>query len=260
MKKFSEFCLDFNSWKNQTNISMDEVDKYFFKFPQKALDKWKYEYENSTEDPDPQMIEMFHSMLSINSDIMGFKLAGISDIDEVQFFKISTEDVEFAIPDFLTYTKCKIVEDNELQLPKTILPGSVKFTSGFDCFDQKSKNNMGIIFSNTAFELGTNYQENNSIFGLVNYSTGEIELVNTNSNNDTKFENYYKIAKETVENKKSETDIDEEETEEDIEDEFNETSEEILDEIEPYEYISITGTCKKFAPPIEKIYSYSIND
>lgn len=260
MKKFSDLSIAFNKWRVNNNIpySVSDLARYIWSLPESAVEVWKSELDPYSDFISESNIRIYKSMFD-----PGSRLLGISNADAytsstlVRLYKLTEVRGTFSVKDMLNSSRSSLINKSRtfqlpsgesVTIPVIIKPNSVVINSGFSGTDSRINYRTGIVSSADAKRgiVQDNYNSGNSVYGLVDYTNGEFQLVRNNPDNDDKFPKYYddlvKMVKESSSSEKK-----------------PESSPQ--KEVPPnYEYRSLSGEFIYFDNPIELAFEFEVGE
>lgn len=197
MQTFGHLCAAFNDWKKKENITIgpNDTTTYFWRLCPEAITAWLPEFEEKVTDATQDEINAYRSMIREGGEIMGIPVApNITNYRGAKLYKLDVVHNTFTMNDTVTVYEGNILSSDRkatsdgdlITIPLGIQPGSVHFTNTFDGTDQKISKTEGLImgegFKRNSRDI--NRLDDESIYAIVNYVTGAIQLVRSNSYND----------------------------------------------------------------------------
>lgn len=264
MISFGNLVKAFSDWRKTSDIADSQVSnyKYIWEIPQDALNTWKEFLNQYADKLTTEELTNYKSMFAVGKQMTGIYIGATSPDTYARLYKLTEYTWDFTIPDILCSANYDITSNapysntavfpsgQRFELPLLIKPRSVVFSTVFDGYDTPMDETFGIIsgkdFANKIRNHNRRGQE--SIYGFINYKTGNIHLVRSNLKNETKFEQYYdKLLKLLAAANSSSSDSAQSSDSSSSSQAFTEPPP------PPYDYADIAGRLTIIAPPITTV-------
>lgn len=207
MIAFSNVMREYSDWRRTADVADSQVSnyKYVWEVPQEALDTWKDALDEYADRFTTEELNNYKSMFQIGRQMTGIYIGATSPDSYCRLYELTEYVWSFTIPDVLCSIDYNIISHSPyssvatfpsgqtFELPLLIKPRSLRFTSIFDGNDAPSNALYGII-SGYDFDIllrQHNRIHSESMYGFINYKTGDIHVVRSNTENEIKFEKYY---------------------------------------------------------------------
>ena len=260
MIRFGELIQKFSEFRLESDIkdAINNAVKYVWEIPQIALDAWKTEIDEYEDKFTSEELENYRNMFEVKKSICGVHIISLSTDTKARLYQATENEYTFTSPNFLVSTDFNILAQSPYsnlvtllngkteELPYVLKPKSFEFKTVFDGIDSKSNDAFGVFqgydFSVTHLR-DHNRQGEESIFGSVNYSSGDIHLVRSNTSNEEKFVKYYQMLAAGMNNGSGN----------------NGQGGGTAVQIEPYDYATVIGTCIVLSGPLQLIFEMETN-
>jgi len=198
--QFPEFASGFMDMKSTNNLTIDFNSSrgYFWRIGSDAQANFLPHLEIEIPNVSSVMDAQFKAMFYPNAELMGIPVGpALTDVtNKVRLYKASIVPQTFTTSQFLSFcdniivTGTTTVNDpitlESINLPVLIKPGTLTMDNIFDGIDLISSKTNGSIqgsgYVNGVRNANRNGDE--SILGSINYQTGEIQLLRSNTPND----------------------------------------------------------------------------
>ena len=270
MLAFGNFMSQFAEYRASSDMAdmASNSAKYIWEMPADALEEWKTSIDEYEEKFTEEELNNFRSMFAVGQKIVNIPVAAYSKDSYVRLYQLTEYDYSFIIPDVLCSVDYNIIEDspytadvtlssgNKTTIPNLILPKSIIFDEGgFDGVDSPIISPYGLIRGDGFNKLLRDHNRLNgdSIFGFVNYATGDFHLIRSNIENEEKFETYYdKLAASAASSGSSSSSSSGSSS-------SSSSQSEPEPPPEPYDYLNITGTLKLLNAPVTVVFETDVD-
>lgn len=203
MQTFGHLAAALNDWKSKNNITIDfdNSRRYFWRIGQPALDAWLPEFEEKVTDATSDEIAAYKKMFDEGGELAGIPVAlKLPTFRGAKLYEMTETTKSFTLDNVVNSWEGNICNQSRavtaggdsLNAVVLLKPGTVKFTSVFDGVDSNLSKTTGIIYGYGVQLLRRQVNRNNgeSIFGFVNYTTGDMQIVRTNTYNEDMINQY----------------------------------------------------------------------
>lgn len=197
MQTFGHLAAALNDWKKKNNLTIDfnNSRRYFWRIGQPALDAWLPEFEQQVTDATPDEIAAYRKMFDEGGEMAGIPVAlKLGNFRGAKLFEMTETVKQFSLNDITTVWEGNVCNQNRnitangdsLTAVVMLKPGTFRFTNVFDGLDSNISKTTGIIYGKGVqdYRRTTNRNGEESIFGFINYVTGDLQLVRSNTYND----------------------------------------------------------------------------
>ena len=197
MQTFGHLAAALNDWKKKNNLTIDfnNSRRYFWRIGQPAIDAWLPEFEQQVTDATPDEIAAYRKMFDEGGEMAGIPVAlKLGNFRGAKLFEMTETVKQFSLNDITTVwegnvcnqTRNITANGDSLTAVVMLKPGTFRFTNVFDGLDSNISKTTGIIYGKGVqdYRRTTNRNGEESIFGFINYVTGDLQLVRSNTYND----------------------------------------------------------------------------
>lgn len=209
MITFGNMAKEFNDWRQESDIADNPSNgyKYVWEIPADCLAEWKESMAPYEDKLTEQQLQAYKSMFEVGQQLLGIYIGATALDTKVRLYQLTEYDFDFSIPDILCSIDYSVADGSPygstlefpsgqtFDLPFLIRPSTFKMNSVFDGMDSQQSQEFGII---SGEKFATHERDHHrlgeeSIYGFINYKTGDIHLVRSNISNESKFEEYYDL-------------------------------------------------------------------
>lgn len=201
MESFGHFAAAFNDMKNANNLKINFNDSrgYFWRIGEPAKTYWQPDYETKVPNAKPIEIQGFRAMFEEGGELLGIPTGkSLGNFNGIRLYRMTEIGQSFTINNLLfSYNGTMLngsigsnitsPDTNELfTKPIIIKPETFRMLSSFDGLDVIASKVSGLIYG-AGFRNGqrsSNRLGQESIMGTLDYRTGAINLLRSNSDND----------------------------------------------------------------------------
>ena len=203
MQTFGHLAAALNDWKKKNDLTIDfnNSRRYFWRIGQPALDAWLPEFERQVTDATPAEIAAYKKMFDEGGEMAGIPVAlKLKDFRGAKLYEMTETVKQFSLDNVTTVWEGNVCNQSRgitaggdaLTAVVAMKPGSFKFSSVFDGVDSNVSKTTGIVYGEGVqdFRRTVNRNGEESIFGFINYVTGDLQLVRSNTYNDDMIAQY----------------------------------------------------------------------